>query len=118
MFRKADNFGMPMRFRFAGLLAIVLVAICACVLRPADGGEQPWRGLAKRIMSTGRPDSTAVLVLFDEDVVESLRSRLPKSFKVVPFRHPDVPRHDEFVPAQLGQLYREASAATGTLVSA
>jgi hypothetical protein len=63
-------------------------------------------------MSTSHPESTAVLVLFDQDVVESLRSRLPKAFKVVPFRHPDVPHHDAFVPAQLGQMYREASAAT------
>lgn len=112
-FWKADNFGMPMRFRFAIPFAIVLVAICACGLRPAHGGEEPWRGLAKRIMSTSRPDSTAVLVLFDEDVIEALRSRLPQSFKVVPFRHPEVPHHDAFVPAQLGQMYREASAATG-----
>ena len=113
MAREADTFVMPMRLRFAGLFAIVLVAICACALQPADGGEDPWRGLAKRIMSTSRPDSTAVLVLFDEDVVEGLRSRLPQSFKVVPFRHPDVPHHDAFAPAQLGQMYREASAATG-----
>jgi len=58
------------------------------------------------------PDSTAVLVLFDEDLVQGLRSQLPQSFKVVPFRHPDVPLHDAFLPAQLGDMYREASAAT------
>jgi hypothetical protein len=109
---KADTPGMHMCLRFAGQFAIVLVAMCACVLRPADGGEDPWRGLANRIMSTSRPDSTAVLVLFDEDVAEGLRSRLPQSFKVVPFGHPDVPHHDAFAPAQLGQMYREASAAT------
>ena len=103
---------MLLRTRIVGSLAMMLVAIYASGLRPHGGGEEPWRGLAKRIMSTSRPESTAVLVLFDEDAVEGLRSSLPKSFKVVPFRHPDVPNHDAFVPAQLGQLYREASAAT------
>jgi len=100
-----------MCFRLARLGATVSIAICACAF-PADGGEDPWRGLAKRITSTSRADSTAVLTLFEEDVFEGLRSRLPQSFTVVPFRHPDVPRHDAFVPAQLGQMYREASAST------
>lgn len=108
----ADNFDMPMHSRFAGLFGVVLVAVCACVIRTADGGEEPLRGLAKKILATGHPDSTAVIVLFDEDVVAALRSRLPQSFKIVPFRHPDVPEHDAFVPSQLGQMYREASAAT------
>ena len=111
--RRADNFGMPMRLRIVATLAIVLVAICTCGLQPAGGGEEPWRGLAKRIMSTSRSDSTAVLVLFDDDLVQGLRSRLPQSFKIVLFRHPDVLHHDTYVPAQLGQMYREASAATG-----
>jgi hypothetical protein len=95
-----------------GQFAIVLVAACACGLQSADGAEGPWRGLAKRIRSASRPDSAAVLVLFDEDVVEGLRSRLPQSFKVVPFRYPGVSGDDAFVPGQLVELYREASAAT------
>jgi hypothetical protein len=95
-----------------GLFAIVLVAACACGLQPADGAEEPWRGLAKRITSASRPDSAAVIVLFDEDVVEGLRSRLPQSFKVVSFRYPGVSGDDAFVPGQLGELYREVSAAT------
>lgn len=53
-----------------------------------------------------------MVVLFDEDVLEALRSRLPESFSVVPFRHPDVPQHDVYERPQLGQLYREACAAT------
>jgi hypothetical protein len=104
--------GMLVRARIAVLLTIVLVAIFTCWLRPAGGDEDPWRGLAKSIMSTGRPDSTAVLALLDEDAVESLRSQLPTSFKVVPIGHPDVPSNDAFVRAQLGQMYREVSAAT------
>jgi len=101
-----------MRLRFGGLIAIVSVAICVCALEAADAGDDPSSRLAEKIMSTSHPDSTAVLVLFDEDLVQGLRSRLPQPFKVVPFRHPDVPHHDAFVPAQLGQMYREASAAT------
>jgi len=77
----------------------------------ADGGEDPWRVLVKRITATSQADSTAVLVLFDEDVIEALRSQLPRAFTIVPFRHPDAPRHDAFVPAQLGQMYQEASAS-------
>jgi len=100
-----------MCFRIARLSAAVSIAICACAF-PVDGGEDPWHGLAWRITSTSPAESTAVLVLFDEDVIEGLRSQLPQSFTVVPFRHPDVPRHDAFVPAQLGQMYREASAST------
>ncbi len=63
-------------------------------------------------MATGRADSSAVLVLFDEDLLEGLRARLPRTFTVVPFRHPDLTSDDAFVPAQLGQMYREASAST------
>lgn len=102
---------MLIRFRLGRLCATALIAICACAVQ-ADAIEDPWRTLAKRITSKSGGDSTAVIVLFDEDVLEGLRSRLPRAFAVVPFRHPDVPRHDAFVPAQLGQMYREASIAT------
>src|SRR6266704_2735134 len=86
--RRADTFDMPMRLRFGGLIAIVSVAICVCALEAADAGDDPSSRLAEKIMSTSHPDSTAVLVLFDEDLVQGLRSRLPQPFKVVPFRHP------------------------------
>ena len=92
---------------------IASVAICACAFRSAAAREQPWPGLAKRIESASNPDSTAVLVLFDQDVLDSLRSRLPRSFAIVPFRHPGVPQHDVFAPAQLGSMYRAATTATG-----
>ena len=101
-----------MRLRFASLLTIVSVTACACIPDAADGGENPSSRLAKKIMSVSRPESTVVLVLFDEDLVQGLRSRLPRAFRVVPFRDPDVPHHDAFVPAQLGRMYREASSAT------
>lgn len=100
------------RSRWACLFAITSIAICAFAPQLTRAAEDPWRGLARRIVAASRPDSTAVLVLFDEDVVAGLRSRLPASFKVVPFRHPDVPHHDLFTPAQRGQMYRDASAAT------
>jgi hypothetical protein len=103
---------MSLRDRIVSSLAILLVAVCASAARPAGVGEEPWRGLARKIMSKSRPDSTAVIVLFDDDAIDGMRSALPESFKVVPFRHADVPNHDPFVPAQIAQMYREASAAT------
>jgi hypothetical protein len=110
MGQQADNFGMPTRFRLVPLCTAIFIAVSVFAL-PADGGEDPWRVLVKRITITSRAESTAVLVLFDEDVIDALRSRLPRAFTIVPFRHPDVPGHDAFVPAQLGQMYREASAS-------
>ena len=98
--------------RFARLLAITSIAISAFAPQLTRAAEDPWRGLARKIMAVSRPDSTAVLVLFDDDVVEGLRSRLPASFNVVPFRHPNVTHHELFTPAQRGQMYREASAST------
>ena len=108
----ADTFFMPKPRRFAGLLGIVLVLLLACVSQAAAGREDPLRVLTNRIVSASRPNRTAVLVLFDDDLIEGLRSRLPHAFKVVPFTGPDGPRQDAFGPAQLGQMYSEASAAT------
>ena len=108
--RRADTLFMPRPPRIAGLLGIALVPICAFVSQAAVGGQDPLRGLAVRITSKSRPNSTAVLVLFDDDLIEGLRSRLPQTFKVVPFTGPDGPSQDAFVPAQLGQMYSEASA--------
>ena len=55
-----------------------------------------------------------MLVLFDRELFDYLESSLPRAFKVAPFRHPDVPQHDAFVPLQLGRMYREASSVTGS----
>ena len=99
-----------MRFRLVSLCAAVFLAVSMLALT-AYGGEDPWRVLARRITATSQAENTAVLVLFDEDMVEALRSRLPRAFTVVPFRHPDVPRHDAFVRAQLGRMYQEAAAS-------
>lgn len=101
---------MPSRFHLVPLCAAVFIAASVFAFS-ADGGEDPWRALIKQVTATSKADSTAVLVLFDEDVVEALRSRLPRAFTVVLFRHPDVPRHDAFAPAQLGQMYQEAAAS-------
>jgi hypothetical protein len=110
--RRADTFLMPKPRRFAGLLGIVLALLLSCVSQVAAGREDPLRVLTDRIVSASRPNRTAVLVLFDDDLIEGLRSRLPHEFKVVPFTGPDGPRQDAFLPAQLGQMYSQASAAT------
>ena len=104
---------MGARLPFALILVpIAAFAIFACAPCLAAGRGQPWRGLAKRIGSTSHPDSTAVIVLLDEDVVDSLRSWLPKAFKVVPFRNRDAEYQDSFLPARLGQMYRDAATST------
>jgi hypothetical protein len=97
--------------------AVVLAVICslsACLglLSCVDERQEPWHGVATKIVSTSDPESTAVLVLFDQDLFEYFRSRLPAAFTVVPFQHPEVPQNDVFVRPQLGRMYREASAAT------
>jgi hypothetical protein len=104
---------VPHRVRVArGLVAILSVSACVSMLSCTDERHEPWQAVAARIEETCDPDSTAVLVLFDRDLFDYVRSRLPKTFEVIPFRHPDVPRHDAYVPAQLGRMFREASAAT------
>lgn len=107
----ADNPSVPVTSRITPLLAVAILATCFVVCLPAAADAGPWRGLAKRIASVSHPDSTAVLVLFDADVAEGLRSELPRSFAVVPFKYPDVQGGDAIAPQQLGQLYREASIA-------
>jgi hypothetical protein len=93
-------------------LALVAIAsTCACLVS-CNKGNQAWREAVARVEYVSDPDSTAVLVLFDNDLFDYFRSRLPRGFRVIPFRHPDVPRHDAFSAMQLGQMYREAAAAT------
>lgn len=85
-----------------------LASTCVCVLSCSDGRES-WLAAVARIESASVPDSTAVLVLFDADLFDFVHSRLSKGFRVIPFPHPDVPGHEA---PQLGQMYREAAAAT------
>jgi hypothetical protein len=68
--------------------------------------------MAARIESSN-PDSTAVLVVLDQDLLEQVRSRLTKKIAVFAYQFPDTPRYDAFTPQQLGQMNRAASAATG-----
>lgn len=101
------------RSRLLGaLLAILSVFTWVWMLSCTDARKEPWRALVARIASTSDPDSTTVVVLFDDDLFKYVRSRLAKRFKVVPFRHPAVPLSDAFLPLQVGRMYREASAAT------
>ena len=95
----------------AGVLLITAIMTCAWPLEPAAGSDDPWHHLARLISSTDRPESTAVLVLFDQDVVDTLRRRLPQAIQVVAFSDPSAPRDSMFVPARLGLMYRKASAA-------
>lgn len=99
--------------RFARVLVIVGVATCSCLIRPVAGRDEPWRRLTALIMSTSDPDSTAVLVLFDKDVADTLRRRLPKPMEVVALGE-DVPNHGEYGRAPLGRMYDEASTLTSS----
>lgn len=101
---------MPTPFRLVPLCTAILITVSVFAV-PANAGKDPWRALVKRITATSQADSTAVLVLFDDDVIQALRSRLPQTFTIIPFRLADIPGHDAYVTPQLGQMYQEASAA-------
>ena len=82
---------MGLSLRTALWCFFVSVSTCAC----APGvslNENPLRELTRRIAS--HPDSTAVLVLFADDLLEDLRARVPESIAVVPFSLPG-PGHEE-----------------------
>jgi hypothetical protein len=53
-----------------------------------------------------------VLVVLDDALLQDLRVRLPQSIAVVLFSHADPSRPDAAAPANMGQMFREASAAT------
>ena len=90
---------------------VALLASCARGFGSPAWSDGPWRGLAERISAASVPDSTAVLVLFDDDVIEGLRSQLPRSFRIVPFRYADLSHDEAVAPQQLGQMYGETSLA-------
>ncbi|NOT32655.1 MAG: hypothetical protein HOP12_00620 [Candidatus Eisenbacteria bacterium] len=102
----------PRLVSMATLAMILLVAGYACFRVYADVTKEPWRAMVERIASESDPDSTAVIVPFDPDPFVYYNSRLPNPFKVVPFRHPDVPFHDDYRPLQLGGMYRQATVST------
>ena len=113
MFTKADTHGMTVRLRPPLVPAVVVcIAILASPLLAGARPRDPWRALADSITSASHADSAAVLVLFDQGVLDRLRSRLPKSLKTLLFKHPDVPRNDAFTRPQLGRLYRDALVET------
>jgi hypothetical protein len=99
--------------RWTRALLVLLWVFASTVAFAQAHGHASWDAVAKRIATTSQPDSTAVLVLFDQDLCDYLRARLPKKFTVVAFRHPAVPLSDAFEPLQVGRMYRDASTATG-----
>jgi hypothetical protein len=68
--------------------------------------------VAARIESTSDPDSTAVLVALDPDLLAQVRSRLTKKIAVFAYQVPDTLRYDADTRSQLRQIYRAASEAT------
>lgn len=70
----ADNDAMGLRPMIWS--AAVSIMVCAWWPSTSAAGADPLRGLAKRIVSTSRPDSAAVLLVSDDRLLEKLRSRL------------------------------------------
>lgn len=91
--------------------AVATVALCACPPKAFAAGEDALGKLARRI-SADSADSTAVLVVFNVDLLNDLRMRLPRSVEVVPFPRSRPPDQEAPTPAQVGQMFREASIAT------
>ena len=94
--------------RIALWLAVLSAAAFACTADAARSRVDPLRGLVEGIVATRRPDSTAVLVVADTDLLEYLLARLPQGVVVMPIALPS----ETPTPAQIGQMFRETSAAT------
>ena len=92
--------------------AVALVAACSCSPGEPRAGGDPLSLLAKRITSTSTPDSTAVLVVFDGNLLNDLRARMPQSIAVIPFPQSAPSAQETISPAQVGQMFRDAADAT------
>lgn len=87
-----------------------MFSFVACVFSPQAwaSGTDSLRGLVGRIVATRRPDSTAVLVVSDRSLLEDLLDLSGRGIAVVPIALPNASP----TPAQIGQMFRETSAAT------
>jgi hypothetical protein len=92
--------------------AVITAALYAWSPRAFASSRDVLDELAKRIVSAGNADSTAVLVVFDPDLLNALRMRLPQSVEVVPYPRARPSGQEALTPAQVGQMFREASTAT------
>ena len=101
-----------MRLRPAAWPAVVVTLFCMCLPAMSPASADPMGRLVKRIASARRPDSTAVLVVLDSELLNDLRARLPRSVEVVPFPQSRPSGQEAPTPKQVGQMYREASIAT------
>ena len=96
-------------------LCFAMFSVAACVLSPvaSASGADPVRALVGRIAATTRPDSTAVLVVSDRAVLEDLFALSARAIAVLPIALPNTSP----TPPQIGQMFRETSAATITCAS-
>ena len=92
--------------------AVLTAAFCVCSPAASTASSDPIGKLAKQIVSVGHPESSAVLVVFDTDLLDELRARLPQFVDVMPFPQSRPPGQEALTPTQVGQMFREASIAT------
>ena len=95
------------------MVPAILVTACAFTLSCTGARVESLGAIAARIESTSDPDSTAVLVVLDQDLLAQVRSRLTKKIAVFAYQFPDTPRYDAYSRSQLSQIHRVAAAATG-----
>jgi len=88
--------------------AMFSIATCMCSPHASASGTDTLRELVERIVATRRPDSTAVLVVSDRILLEDLLELSRRGIAVVPMALPNASP----APAQIGQMFRETSAAT------
>jgi hypothetical protein len=108
---QADNQSMGSRIRIAAFLAILPMMGCVC---SSAADADSWGGFAKRIKTTSRGDSTAVVVLMDTGLIKYFRERLPQSIALVPIVKPEAPGTEGLTRVELGRIYHQVSAATMT----
>lgn len=87
---------------------VLSIAICVFPAHAHASGTDLRHGLVGRILATSRPDSTAVLVVSDRTLLEELHALSARAIAVIPIALPS----SSPTPAQIGQMFRETSAAT------
>ena len=104
----ADSYSMRPGPRIAFWPIAFLIATSACPCNANASDADPLRTLVGRIRATSRPESTAVLVVSDRVLLEGFLDLSRGAIAVFPIALPN----DNPTAAQIGQVFRETSAAT------
>ena len=97
-----------MRPRIPPWSIVLSIATCLLSTHARASGSDPLHDLVGRILATSKPESTAVLVVSDRALLEDLLRLSARAIAVIPVALPN----PSPTQAQIGQMFRETSAAT------